>query len=160
MTTFTGRPDAAPVTSGAGLVMRAAFTDAELAQTGLGKYVAWLSDRGRRFDNYLDMWQWSVDELEDFWATLWEYFAVAGSSGSRVLSDPEMPGASWFPTARLNYAENVLRSGADPQRTAILGRSQTRGPVELTFGDLAEQVRRARLAFQSLGVRKGDRVAG
>jgi acetoacetyl-CoA synthetase len=160
MTTFTGRPDAAPVTWEPGVVMRPAFSDAELAQTGMGKYVAWLADRGRRFDTYVDMWAWSVDELEDFWATLWEYFEVAGTPGNRVLSDRSMPGTNWFPTARLNYAENVLRSGADPQQPAILGRSQTRGPVELTFGELAEQVRRARAAFHALGVRKGDRVVG
>jgi len=160
MTTSTERPDAAPLTTEQGVVMRPAFTKAELAETGLGEYVAWLADRGRRFDSYVDLWAWSVDDLEDFWATIWEYFEVRGSSGTRVLSASAMPGANWFPTARLNYAENVLRSGADPSQPAILGLSQTRGPVELTFGELTEQVRRARAALQSLGVRKGDRVAG
>ncbi len=160
MSTLTGRPEPAAIAADAGAVMRPAFAGQELAETGLGKYVAWLADRGRRFDSYLDLWAWSVEDLEDFWSSLWEYFDVPGSPGTCVLPDREMPGASWFPTARLNYAECVLRAVDDPDRPAILGRSQTREPVELTFGDLAEQVRRARAAFQSLGVRKGDRVAG
>lgn len=141
-------------------VMRPAFTGDELAESGIGKYVAWLAERGQHFGSYLELWAWSVEDLEGFWASLWEYFDVAGSSGNRVLADHAMPGASWFPTARLNYAECVLGSIQDPDRTAILGRSQTREPVELTFGELAEQVRRARAALRSLGVRRGDRVAG
>ena len=160
MTTFTGRPEPAAIAADAGAVMRPALAGQELAETGLGQYVAWLADRGRRFDSYLDLWAWSVDDLEDFWASLWEYFEVAGTPGNRVLTDRTMPGANWFPTARLNYAECILGAVEDLERPAILGRSQTREPVELTFGELAEQVRRARAAFQSLGVRKGDRVAG
>jgi acetoacetyl-CoA synthetase len=158
--TFTDRPEPADIAAGLGPVMRPALSGTELAETGLGKYVAWLADRGRSFDSYLDLWAWSVDDLEDFWSSLWEYFGVPGTPGSCVLTDRNMPGATWFPTARLNYAECILGSIEDPERPAILGRSQTREPVELTFGDLAEQVRRARAAFRSLGVRKGDRVAG
>ncbi|RJS46781.1 acetoacetate--CoA ligase [Nocardioides cavernaquae] len=140
--------------------MRPAFEGDELAATGLGKYVAWLADRGQHFATYSELWAWSVEDLEGFWTSIWDHFEVPGSQGNCVLPDRTMPGASWFPTARLNYAETILGTIEDPDRVAIVGRSQARGPVELTFGELAEEVRRARAAFRSLGVRKGDRVVG
>lgn len=141
-------------------VVRPALDGAELAATGLGKYVAWLDGRGQHFESYLDLWAWSVEDLDAFWRSLWEYFEVPGSPGEQVVPDRAMPGARWFPTATINYAECMIGSIADPTALAVISRSQTRGPIELTFADLREQVRRARAAFRSLGVGKGDRVAG
>lgn len=160
MSTTTERPDPAELAAGLGVVMRPALDGADLAATGLGRYVAWLAGRGRRFGSYRDLWQWSVDELGDFWSSLWDYYDVPGSPGNCALADRTMPGANWFPTARLNYAECILQGFDDPDRVAVFGRSQTRAPLELTFGELSDQVRRARAAFRTLGVRKGDRVVG
>jgi acetoacetyl-CoA synthetase len=140
--------------------MRPAYSGVQLSQTGIGRYAAWLADRGHRLQSYEDLWAWSIDDLEGFWASLWEYFDVPGSAGTHILAERSMPGANWFPTARVNYAECILGRIKDPGQLAILGRSQTREPVELTFGELAEQVRRARLAFRSLGVGRGDFVVG
>lgn len=141
-------------------VVRPALEGAELAATGLGKYLAWLAGRGQHFETYLDLWAWSVEDVDAFWGSLWEYFEVPGSPGGGVVPDQAMPGARWFPTAAINYAECMIGSIADPSAVAVVGRSQTREPIELTFADLREQVRQARAAFQSLGVGKGDRVAG
>src|SRR5690606_21775692 len=69
-----------------------------------------------------------------------------------------MPGAEWFPGARLNYAENLLDRDYPSDDPAILGRSQTRDAVDLTWGDLRDQVARARAGLQRLGVGRGDRV--
>ena len=69
-----------------------------------------------------------------------------------------MPGAEWFPGALLNYAEHMVGRDEDLGASAVVAYSQTRGPVELTFGDLREQVARARAGLQRLGVRSGDRV--
>ncbi|MEV7661932.1 acetoacetate--CoA ligase [Paenarthrobacter sp. NPDC089316] len=160
MSTFASRTEAASASPGQGTVMRPAYSGVQLSQTGIGKYAAWLADRGHRLQSYEDLWAWSIDDLEGFWASLWEYFDVPGSAGTHVLAERSMPGANWFPTARVNYAECILGRIKDPGQLAILGRSQTREPVELTFGELAEQVRRARLAFRSLGVRRGDFVVG
>ena len=160
MSTATDRPDPTGPAADLGSVMRPAFEGTALAGTGLGKYVAWLADRGQRFDSYRDLWTWSVEDLEGFWTSMWEYFEVPGSPGDCALGERTMPGANWFPTARVNYAETILGSIDDPDRVAIVGRSQARGTLELTFGELAEQVRRARAAFRALGVRKGDRVVG
>jgi len=150
----------APVATEYGAVMRPALGRSELAETGLGKYLSWLACRGQHFDTYLDLWAWSVDDIDGFWASLWEYFGIAGPPGDSVVPDKRMPGTRWFPTARMNYAERILGSIKDPNRVAIQGRSQSRDTVELTYRDLFEQVRRARAAFQRLGIRKGDRVAG
>ena len=69
-----------------------------------------------------------------------------------------MPGAEWFAGARLNYAEHMLGADEDARRVAVVARSQTRAPIELTFGDLREQVARARAGLERLGVGPGDRV--
>ena len=65
-----------------------------------------------RFEDYESLWRWSVEHLEDFWAEVWDFFDVApGTAYDAVLTDRTMPGAVWFPGARLNYAEHVLRRG-------------------------------------------------
>ena len=69
-----------------------------------------------------------------------------------------MPGAEWFPGAALNYAEHMLGRDEDVGASAVVAHSQTRAPIELTFGDLREQVARARAGLQRLGVGRGDRV--
>jgi len=71
----------------------------------------WLAkERGLKFAGYAELWQWSVDDLEAFWQAIWDYFDVRSSTPyERVLADRRMPGAKWFPGARLNYAEHVLR---------------------------------------------------
>jgi acetoacetyl-CoA synthetase len=88
---------------------------------------------------------------------VWDFFELrAQTPHERVLGARDMPGAEWFPGARLNYAEHMLRGDADA--VAVVARSNTRGPVELTFGELRDQVTRARAGLQRLGVRRGDRV--
>ena len=76
----------------------------------------------------------------------------------RVLGSREMPGAEWFPGARLNFAEHMLGRDEDVGSVAVVAHSQSREPLELTFGDLREQVARARAGLQRLGVGPGDRV--
>jgi acetoacetyl-CoA synthetase len=69
-----------------------------------------------------------------------------------------MPGAEWFPRARLNYAEHLLGAEEDRDRTAVVARSQTRPELRLTFGELRERVARARTGLARIGVEPGDRV--
>jgi acetoacetyl-CoA synthetase len=129
--------------------------------TELGRLLNWLRDeRGRDFAGYDDLWRWSVDDLEGFWGAVWEFFEIEPSTPyERVLARSEMPGAQWFPGARLNYAEHLLRNAEiEPDASAVVARSQTRAPVELTFGELREQVARARAGLKALGVGPGDRV--
>jgi acetoacetyl-CoA synthetase len=129
--------------------------------TEIGRYLTWLeNERGRAFAGYDELWTWSVEDLEGFWGSIWDYFQIrAHKPYDRVLSSRAMPGARWFEGAGLNYAEHLLGSGGeDAGATAIVAHSQTRDPIELTFGELRDQVARARAGLARLGVRPGDRV--
>ncbi|TMR24933.1 acetoacetate--CoA ligase [Nonomuraea turkmeniaca] len=121
-------------------------------------YLAWLeAERGLRLEDWDGLWRWSVGDLEGFWASIADYFGVRYHAPyERVLADRRMPGSVWFPGALLNYAEHCL--GQDADRVAVVAHSQTRERVELTFGELAEQVARARTGLRALGVGRGDRV--
>jgi acetoacetyl-CoA synthetase len=129
--------------------------------TEIGRYLNWLRDeRGRDLADYDALWRWSIEDLEGFWGSIWDFFGVrAHEPYERVLGAREMPGAEWFPGARLNYAEHALGTDEDSDRVAVVARSQTRGPIELTFGELREQVALARAGLRRLGVGPGDRVA-
>src|SRR5687768_11230671 len=132
----------------------------------LGHYMGWLEEhRGLRFTDYQQLWDWSVTDLDAFWTSIWEYFDVgppvvpsSTPAPAPALAERAMPGAVWFPTARLNYAAHMLREAGSDSTLAVLARSQTRGPVDLTAGELRRQVGRARAGLARLGVGRGDRV--
>jgi acetoacetyl-CoA synthetase len=128
--------------------------------TLVGRYLDWLAtERGVALTDYDALLRWSVDDLEGFWASVWDFFAVrAHAPYERVLSERVMPGARWFEGARLNYAEHLVGTEADTDRVAVVAHSQTRAPFELTFAGLREQVARARAGLERLGVGPGDRV--
>ena len=128
----------------------------------IGRYLAWLErERGLSFASYDELWRWSVSDLEGFWSSVWEFFEVRSHTPyERVLGSREMPGAEWFPGARVNFAEHMVGRDDDVDRSAVVAYSQTRPTLELTFGDLREQVARARAGLQRLGVGPGDRVVG
>ncbi|MBG6094212.1 acetoacetate--CoA ligase [Nocardioides luteus] len=136
---------------------------ADILETSrVGEFLAWLArERDLEMTTHEELWRWSVTDLDGFWSAVWEFFGVrAHAAYDTVLASREMPGARWFPGATLNYAEHAVGTDEDLDRVAVLGRSQTRDDVELTFGDLRDQVARARAALEKLGVRRGDRVAG
>jgi acetoacetyl-CoA synthase len=128
--------------------------------TQLGRYLDWLREtRGIDHASYDELWRWSVDDLEGFWGSLWDFFEIrAHTPYERVLGSREMPGAEWFTGSRLNYAEHMVGTDEDTDKIAVLARSQTRDDFDLTFGELREQVARARAGLQRLGVGSGDRV--
>ncbi|MFI5045629.1 MAG: acetoacetate--CoA ligase [Acidimicrobiia bacterium] len=132
-----------------------------LAASQLGAYLAWLAEHGgREFADYAELWQWSVDDLGAFWQSIadwtdtrWHVQPVA------PITSRAMPGTRWFAGGQLNYAEHALRSVASrPDETAVVGHSQTRAPLALSWGELADAVGRCRRGLQELGVVRGDRV--
>jgi acetoacetyl-CoA synthetase len=125
----------------------------------LTEFMRWLrAERGLDFADYDALWQWSVDDLDAFWAAIWDFFEVR-ADGDRwtVLASREMPGARWFPDAQLNYAEHVFAGKIDAE-TAILHASELRELDELSWGELRAQVAACAAALRGLGVERGDRV--
>jgi len=131
---------------------------ARVSRAHLTHYLSWLSERGRHFDTYAALWQWSIDDLDGFWSSLWDYFDVRASQRyERVLGRRSMPGAEWFPGARLNYAEHALRherAGAD----ALMFSSERRALSALSWTDLGTQVRKLATQLRKMGLAPGDRV--
>ncbi|HEY7207422.1 MAG TPA: acetoacetate--CoA ligase [Gaiellaceae bacterium] len=128
--------------------------------TEVGRYLAWLeAGRGLTFADYDELQRWSVEDLAGFWSSIWEFFEVkAHAPYETVLAGESMPGAVWFPGARLNLAEHMLGADDDADQVAVVAHSQTRDRREVTFGELRGQVARARAGLARLGVGPGDRV--
>jgi acetoacetyl-CoA synthetase len=113
-------------------------------------------DRG--FDDYHSLWRWSVDDIERFWASICDFFDVRfGAAPERVLGSRAMPGAEWFPGARLSYAEHVFRGKRDSD-IALRHASELRPLAEVSWGELREQTARIATGLRRLGVEEGDRV--
>jgi acetoacetyl-CoA synthetase len=112
-----------------------------------------------REGSYDELWRWSIEDLEGFWAAIWDFFDVQASKPyERVLGRREMPGAEWFPGARLSYAEHFFR-GRDDDAVAIRHAGELSELAEWTWGDLREQTARLATGLRALGVGPGDRVA-
>lgn len=105
------------------------------------------------------LWRWPVTDLEAFWQAVWDYSGVEASvPPERVLGSREMPGAQWFPGARLNYAQHALRHEPGGQ-DALLFVSESGPAAAASWEQLAGQVRILGTALRGMGVRPGDRVA-
>jgi acetoacetyl-CoA synthetase len=117
--------------------------------------------RKRRLElnSYPEFYRWTVDNPEEFWSDVWDFCGVIASRrGSSVLVDGDkMPGARWFPEARLNFAENLLRRGDRGDAFVLWDERGFRRRV--SFADLYSDVSRAVQALQALGLRAGDRAA-
>jgi len=113
--------------------------------------------RDRGFATYDALWRWSVEDLEGFWAAIWDEFAVGGGYDA-VLGSRSMPGAQWFPGAQVNYAERMMRD-RDGAQVAIVHRSELRPETaEVSWAQLREDVARCAAGLRRLGVGSGDRV--
>jgi acetoacetyl-CoA synthetase len=112
--------------------------------------------RARELGDYEALWRWSVADLEGFWAAVWDTYDVDGSYDV-VLGSREMPGAEWFPGARVSYAEHLFRGKPD-DRVAIRAASELRPVEEWTWGRLRSETARIRAGLVARGVGEGDRV--
>jgi len=122
-------------------------------------FAEWLArERGRRCADYGALWRWSVEDLEGFWQALWDYFRIESSAPHvQVLGRRSMPGAEWFPGARLNYAQHVMR-GERAGGDVLLHVSENRPLTALNWEVLGNQVRTLATELRALGVVPGDRV--
>ncbi|MGN6794119.1 MAG: AMP-binding protein, partial [Streptosporangiaceae bacterium] len=140
-------------------------TQADIEQARITDFARWLAQRrgdgSTMAPDYHELWRWSVADPADFWSSIWEYFAVPGGRGNgSVLEGGPMPAVRWFSGSTLNYAHNALRAAStDPDRTAIIYRSEAGHEGSLSYAELDEQVAIVRAALIALGVQRGDRVA-
>jgi acetoacetyl-CoA synthetase len=144
-------------------------TEADLQRAEMTRFMRWAAERrGHDFDGYEDLWRWSVEELEDFWAGIWEFCEVRSSKTyEQPLVQRRMPGAQWFTGAQLNYAENLLAplrhaqpdgGSARADTVAVVHSSELRDLDELTWGQLTAEVASVAGGLRALGVGRGDRV--
>ncbi len=146
-------------------------SDEEIENANITKYIEWLRDvKKMDFDvsysdpvanvkHYNKVWRWSVTEIEDFWASIWQYFKVKSYSPyTRVLSERVMPGARWFLGATLNFAEHAFRHSR-PGEEAIVCWTEDGGRRAITWDELANNTASLAYTLRDLGIKKGDRVA-
>jgi acetoacetyl-CoA synthetase len=128
-------------------------------QANITQYMQWLErEKGLHFGDPEQLWEWSVNSLEDFWASLWDYFKIIASQPySTVLTERKMPGAQWFPGAELNYAEHVFRN-MTTSRPALLFQSESQPLIEISWDELYQKVCTIAQALRTMGVQRGDRV--
>lgn len=134
-------------------------TEERIEQAGMTKYINWLrKEKGLAFNGQAELWNWSVQEIEAFWETVWEYGdVIAHTPYERVLSHRQMPGAKWFEGATLNYTEQVFQHD-QKDKCAIISKTETGAAAEMSWTELRMQTANVAHYLRSLGVEKGDRV--
>ena len=132
-----------------------------IESTNMWRFMQFVNEKNdQNFNDYASLYQWSINEMQAFWSTVWEFAEIkASETYNEVINDVnKMPGAQWFPGARLNFAENLLRYRDD--QTALIFRGEDEERREMTYGQLYDEVARLAASLKAFGVRPGDRVAG
>lgn len=132
-----------------------------IKNTNMNHFIGFINSRyDLELKDYTGLYEWSIENIPDFWASVWEYADIKHSqSYDRVLDNQDkMPGAKWFEGARLNFAENLLKERSD--RTAIIFKGEDREIVRLTYNELYEEVAGLANGLKKAGIVPGDRVAG
>lgn len=147
----------------AGELLKKPLARSEWTTTTIGQFLEHVAQQtGRSFDTYEQACEWSVENVEDFWAEVWDYFDVISHTPyDQVLSDRSIPEARWFPGAELNYTEHVLRQLRTHAESVMLkSRSQTRGAEDWTGQRLLDEITRIQAGLLRAGLKQGDRVVG
>ncbi|WP_298044923.1 acetoacetate--CoA ligase [uncultured Citricoccus sp.] len=139
-------------------------SEQQVAQARLTDFMRWVGEHhGVHLRDYRQVWSWSVTELSDFWDAVWRYFGHLGEGfEGPALATEAMPGAVWYPHAKLNFAENVLRHAHDPRlrdAPAIVDVGEDDVRTDITWAQLAGRVGALAQQLRGLGVSPGDRVA-
>jgi acetoacetyl-CoA synthetase len=134
-------------------------TDETKNQAVITKYIHWLKiNKKLEFNDYDSLWKWSVDEIESFWQSLWQFFEIKASKPYRsILSQRKMPGAQWFQGSELNYAEHVFLH-MSTERPALMFQSENKPLIEISWEELHREVSSVAASLRNLGVGRGDRV--
>ncbi len=136
-------------------------SDERVKRTNMYRFIQTVNERfGKNFSDYPSLYEWSVTEIPDFWATVWDFVDIKASQPYERVADDldKMPGTRWFPGARINFAENLLRFRDDQTAIVFIGEGQT--PVRTTYRQLYDKVSRLAKSLKSLGIKPKDRVVG
>ena len=131
-----------------------------IENSNLQSYIKYLvKEYDLSFNNYHELYDWSVKEIESFWESIWKFSGLIHSkSYDGILDERIMPGANWFTGAKLNFAENLLRYNDD--KIAVISSREDKQDVTLTYSQLNKLVAECSAGLKKLGVKNGDRVAG
>ena len=130
-------------------------------RTNMTRFIRFINEKhGKGFKAYSELYQWSVENISDFWAAMWEFTQIKASQEYDFVVDDanKMPGARWFVGARLNFAENLLRYRDD--HVALIFKGEAQPSVRITYAELYDSVARLARSLRDLGVGPNDRVAG
>ena len=136
-------------------------SEERIQRTNMYRFMGFINERYHKdFAEYAPLYQWSIDNISDFWASMWEFADIKASRPyTQVVDDiKKMPGARWFQGAELNFAENLLRYRDD--RIALIFKGEDQDPIRMTYRELYDEVARVAAPLKAAGVQPGDRVAG
>lgn len=129
--------------------------------TNMYRFMTFINEKyNQNFAEYGPLYQWSIENIPDFWASMWEFAEIKASKPyTQVVDDvTKMPGARWFSGARLNFAENLLRYRDD--HTALIFKGEAQDSIRMTYAELYDEVAHVAKSLKETGVQAGDRVAG
>ena len=134
-------------------------TPQSIERSNLIRYMKWLAEhRHLHFETYDQLWQWSIDHIDDFWQSLWTYFDIMSDGFfENVRSGNEMPGIKWFEGSKLNYAEHVFRN-FQTDHTAIIHASEKRPIQKISWSSLRKDTAAFQSFLKTAGIKQGDCV--
>jgi len=136
-------------------------SEERVKSTNMHRFMNLINEKyGQNFNEYESLYEWSIQNIPDFWATMWDFAEIKASQPyTEVVDDlAAMPGATWFSGAQLNFAENLLRYRDD--QVALIFKGEAQDSIKLTYAELNDEVARVAKALKDAGVQVGDRVGG
>ena len=136
-------------------------SEARIKSTNLHRFMSIINAKyNQNFSEYASLYQWSIENIPEFWSMMWEFADIIASKPyDQVVDDlDKMPGARWFSGARLNFAENLLRYQDD--QTALVFKGEDQDVRRITYAELYNEVARIAGSLRAVGVQSGDRVVG
>ncbi|MCK5038799.1 MAG: acetoacetate--CoA ligase [Thermoplasmata archaeon] len=132
-----------------------------IKNANMTRFMEFVNQRhGKNFKDYEELHNWSIENIPEFWGDMWAFGEIVHSKDFETVVEDlgKMPGSKWFPGARMNFAENLLRYRDD--RPAIIFKGEARVDRTITYSQLFDQVARLAKALRDMGIKEGDRVAG